>query len=116
LPEYAEKVYGAVFTRDEKGCYHVDPVKTEERRKQIRQERLKRGKPTREWMKEERERILRKEASVQVRHMYATSFALSEKFLNEFRTFWNLPESWIVTEEELEVPTFGSKLKLSESI
>jgi acetone carboxylase alpha subunit len=116
LPEYAEKVYGAVFTRDEKGQYHVDPVKTEERRKQIRQERLKRGKPTREWMKEERERILRKEAAVQVRHMYASSFSLSEKFLKEFRSFWNLPESWNVTEEELEVPTFGAKLKLRESL
>jgi acetone carboxylase alpha subunit len=116
LPEYAEKVYGAVFTRDERGHYHVDPVKTEERRRQIRQERLKRGKPTREWMKEERERILRKEAAVQVRHMYASSFALSEKFLQEFREFWNLPENWIVTEEELEVPTFGSKLKLTENI
>lgn len=113
LPRFAEKVYGAVFTRDEKGTYHVDAAKTEERRRQIRQERLRRGRPVKEWMAEERQRILAKEASVQVRHMYAGSFALSPKFLAEFRSFWNLPEDWIVREEELEVPTFGTRLKLS---
>jgi acetone carboxylase alpha subunit len=113
LPRYAEKVYGAVFTQDERGRYHVDPVKTEERRKQMRMERLQRGKPTRQWMEEEREKILRKDAAVQVRHMYATSFALSESFRNQFRSFWNLPVDWELREDELEMPTFGSTLKLN---
>ncbi|MCL6615461.1 MAG: hypothetical protein K6U03_12805, partial [Firmicutes bacterium] len=61
----------------------------------------------------ERERILRKEASVQVRHMFATSFQLSPNFLAEFKRFWNLPEDWNLTEEELEIPTFGSKHRMS---
>jgi len=113
LPRYAEKVYGAVLFQDEQGRWRVDREATQKRREEIRRERIARAKPTREWMKEERERILRKEASVQVRHMFATSFQLSPKFLAEFKRFWDLPEDWNLTEEELEVPTFGSKHRMS---
>jgi acetone carboxylase alpha subunit len=45
-------------------------------------------------MKEERERILAKQASPQVQHMFATSFGLSKKFTQQFRDFWDLPASW----------------------
>ncbi len=110
LPRYAEKVYGAVFHQDEKGHYTVDEKATEKRRRKIRKERLKRGMATKQWMEKEREQILEKEASVQVRHMYASSFALSEKFAGEFKRFWNLPESWNLTEDELEIPVFGAKI------
>ena len=59
-------------------------------------------------MQQERDKIIAKEASTQVRHMFATSFALSEKFLKTFRQFWNLPDSWQLPESELGVPTYGS--------
>jgi acetone carboxylase alpha subunit len=85
LPEYAQKVYGAVFTQDAKGVYSVDEAKTQARRAEIRKERMARSVPTREWMKEERERIINKHAAVQVQHMFATSFALSEKFTQQFK-------------------------------
>ncbi|MED0660961.1 MULTISPECIES: hydantoinase B/oxoprolinase family protein [Bacillus] len=111
LPRYAEKVYGAVFTKDKQGRYIVDEKKTEKRRKEIRKERLKRGLKTKEWMKKEREKILKKDAAVQVRHMYAGSFALSQSFRGEFKEFWNLPKDWNLTEEELGVPVFGAKIK-----
>ncbi|MGA8943945.1 MAG: hydantoinase B/oxoprolinase family protein [Thermoactinomyces sp.] len=110
LPRYAEKVYGAVFHRDEKGIYKVDEQATAKRRQEIRKERLKRGTPTKQWMQEERKQIIEKKASVQVRHMYASSFALSEKFTREFKEFWNLPKSWKLTEDELEIPVFGAKI------
>jgi acetone carboxylase alpha subunit len=64
-------------------------------------------------MEQERERIQKKEASVQVQHMYAGSFALSESFASEFKEFWNLPEEWKLTEDELGVPVFGAKIKKS---
>lgn len=108
LPEFARKVYGAVIDKDAEGNWVVDSEKTTVRRAEIRKERLQRAVPTREWMKEERERILTKSASVQVRHMYSTSFALSEKFTNEFKQFWDLPEAWSLPESELGVPSFGS--------
>ncbi|AIE58969.1 hydantoinase B/oxoprolinase family protein [Bacillus methanolicus] len=111
LPRYAEKVYGAVISQDDHGNYIVDEKETEKRRKEIRKERLKRGVKTKEWMKNEREKIINKDAAVQVRHMYAGSFALSETFTNEFKQFWSLPENWELTEDELGVPVFGAKIK-----
>jgi acetone carboxylase, alpha subunit len=110
LPRFAEKVYGAIVSQDEKGKYIVDEEATEKRREQIRKERLKRGIPTKQWIENERKKVFNKEAAVQVRHMYASSFALSEKFYNEFKAFWNLPENWKLTEDELGVPVFGRKI------
>ncbi|WP_126424707.1 hydantoinase B/oxoprolinase family protein [Brevibacillus marinus] len=112
LPAYAEKVYGAVISQDQNGRWVVDEAKTEQRRAEIRKERIKRGKPTREWMKQEREAILQKRAAIQVRHMYASSFALSEKFTKHFRDFWDLPEDWIIKESELGIPVFGARQQI----
>ena len=94
----------------------VDEAATRARRAEIRKERLARALPTREWMKEERQRIIDKHASVQVRHMFATSFALSEKFTKEFKEFWNLPAGWELREEELDVPTYGAKHRMDLSL
>ncbi|NPT59850.1 hydantoinase B/oxoprolinase family protein [Paraburkholderia elongata] len=116
LPEFAEKVYGAVLAQDATGIWTVDAKKTVKRRGEIRKERLARSLPTREWMKEERERVLTKHASRPVRHMFATSFGLSEKFLNEFRAFWDLPADWNMTEAELDVPSYGSKYRMDLSL
>ncbi len=116
LPEYAQKVYGAVFTQDAKGVYTVDEGKTRTRRAEMRKERLARAMPTREWMKEERQRIVDKHAAVQVQHMFATSFALSEKFTKDFKNFWDLPADWELLEDELDVPTYGSKHRMDLSM
>ena len=115
LPEYARKVYGAVLTQDAKGVWSVDAGKTTARRAEIRKERLARSVPTRDWMKEERERVLTKHASVQVRHMFATSFDLSAKFRDQFKAFWDLPEDWELTEAELGVPSYGSVYRMDLS-
>lgn len=116
LPEYARKVYGAVFSQDAKGVFTVDAAATQARRAEIRRERLARALPTREWMKEERERIINKHAATQVQHMFATSFALSEKFTNQFKDFWGLPADWQLLEEELGVPSYGAKHRMDLSL
>jgi len=115
LPLYAEKVYGAVLTQDGHGRWTVDAPKTQQRRTEIRRERIERSTPTRRWMTTERERILNKDASVQVRHMFATSFQLSERFEADFKAFWNLPYDWTLREEELGVPSFGSRHRMDLS-
>jgi acetone carboxylase alpha subunit len=115
LPEFARKVYGAVAARDANGVWSVDAKQTALQRLAIRRERLARSIPTQEWMKEERERILTKNASVQVQHMFATSFALSQKFERQFREFWTLPEAWTLKEEDLGVPSYGSKFRMDLS-
>ncbi len=115
LPEFAEKVYGVVLSQDKGQAWKVNLAKTAARRKEIRKERIARAVPTREWMREERARILTKSASVQVRHMFATSFDLSAKFKNEFKAFWNLPADWELPESELGVPSFGSEYRVDLS-
>jgi acetone carboxylase alpha subunit len=115
LPEYARKVYGAVATKDANGVWTVDAQQTALQRLEIRRQRLERSVPTREWMKEERERIVTKSASLQVQHMFATSFGLSNKFEQQFRSFWNLPEDWKLTEAELGVPSYGAKYRMDLS-
>ena len=112
LPQYAEKVYGVVISQGDDQVWTVDVAKTATRRKVIRRERIARAIPTRDWMKEERARILTKHASVQVRHMFATSFGLSAKFKDEFKSFWDLPPDWELPESELGVPSFGSTYRM----
>lgn len=106
LPRYATSVYGCVFT-EENGKFKVDHEKTAKKRKEIRKKRLERSVPTTEWMKQEKEKIIDKDASLQVRHMFAQSFALSEKFTDEFKGFWDLPEDWMIYEDDLNVTKLG---------
>lgn len=106
LPRYAESVYGCVFSEKD-GEYTVDIVATAQKRVQIRKERLNRSVPTKEWMKTEKKNILDKEASLQVRHMYAQSFALSEQFTDEFKEFWGIDEDWMIYEDDLDVTRLG---------
>ena len=116
LADYALKVYGAVVEQGPDGFWILDEVATAERRAHIRKERLARSRPAKAWMAEERERILAKQASPQVRHMFATSFGLSGKFLNDFRAFWSLPADWTMTEDELGVPSYGAKYRMDLSL
>lgn len=104
LPRYAEKVYGAVIVQDEKRKWKVDRKKTEKRRQDMRKERLNRSMPTREWIKKERQNVLEKRAAFPVLYAYATTFELEDNasFLDEYKTFWNLPSDWVLTIEDVE--------------
>lgn len=107
LHRYAEKVYGCVFTK-EKGEYVIDLAGTKKKRQKIRAERLSRSIPTKDWMKEEKKKIVAKDASKQVRLMYAESFALSKQFTDQFTSFWGLNEKdWMIYEEDLDVTSLG---------
>ncbi|MDP1520669.1 hydantoinase B/oxoprolinase family protein [Porticoccus litoralis] len=112
LEEFAIKIYGAVFTKDEEGVYTVDADKTKARQAEIRKERIARGQPVREWMKGERQNIIDKKASLSVQQMFASSFYLSPTFLAEFKEFWDLPESWELPEEELGTPMYGARITM----
>lgn len=115
LPRYATSVHGAVAMKVGNGRWEVDAAATAERRAQMRRDRIARSRPTRDWMADERRRILDKQASLPVRHMFATSFGLSDKFLNDFRRFWDLPDDWTIVESELGIPSFGSKHRMDLS-
>jgi acetone carboxylase alpha subunit len=58
-------------------------------------------------MKRERERILAKQASPQVQHMFATSFGLSEKFSSSSRLLGPAGQLELL-KDELSVPSYGA--------
>lgn len=109
LEEYAQKVYGAVFTQDDLGVFTVDAAKTKARQAEIRKERIARAVPVSKWMETERANIVAKKASTQVQQMFASSFYLSPKFTAEFKEFWDLPSDWELMEEELGIPMYGAR-------
>jgi N-methylhydantoinase B/acetone carboxylase alpha subunit len=91
LERFAAPVYGVV-PGDERA--------TAQRRAEIRQERGRTAVPVREWMKGERESILARDMIEPIQTMYAESMALSERWAQEFRDFWNLPDDFA-----FDVPT-----------
>src|SRR5699024_2944527 len=98
----AEGVHGCIFN-EVNGEYKVDIQATEEKRKQIRKERLKQSVPTKELMKQEKQDITNKNASNQDQLMNAESFALNEKITNEFKEFWDIEDDLMVYEDDLNV-------------
>lgn len=115
IPRFAEPIYGVVLVKGADGTHTVDETATKAKRIEIRKERLAKSVPTKEWMKGEREKILAKDAGTHVRQMYASSFDLGPRFYDEFKTFWDLPESWTLPEDEIGVPHYGSKYTMDLS-
>lgn len=108
IPEYAARVYGVVFSKDDNGKYAIDADASDKKRKAIRAERLEKSVPVNEWIQEERKKVIEQEASIQVKAMYASSFNISKPFLKEFRAFWDLSDNWDIAEESLGQPSFGA--------
>lgn len=106
LPRYAEKVFGCVLISSD-GEYKVDHEKSILKRKKIREDRLNRSNPVQKWMEVEKKKIIDEKAIEPVRNMYAQSFALSKKFTDEFKEFWNLPNDWMIYEDDLNVTKLG---------
>jgi acetone carboxylase gamma subunit len=97
LPRFAGSVYGVVL--DEGGA--VDDGATVALRDEIRGQRLSAGRPAREWMADQRERVLAGEVPMPVKVMLAESMKLSPRWAAEFRGFWDLPEDF----EYADAPT-----------
>lgn len=115
LPRFAHSVYGVVVEPIENGQYRLDSEATTARRKDIRRQRLLRAVPVRDWMRQERERILAKDATTQVQQMFAASFKLGPGFERSFRTFWELPDDWQLREEDIDIPQYGARYHMDLS-
>jgi N-methylhydantoinase B/acetone carboxylase alpha subunit len=85
LPRFADSIYGVVAG---------DEAATSERRAARRDERVADAVPAREWMARERERVLAGDFIEPVKRMYAESMRLSERWADEFRAFWDLPDGF----------------------
>ena len=93
--EWAEKVYGVICRYDEKEKkWVVDEKATDEKRRRIREERLSKGVPVKEWWVKEREKVAAGRLPEDVKEMIRDSMSRSEKMAKEFREFWQLPEDF----------------------
>lgn len=90
LPRYAEKVYGAALVKGD-GSFAVDTAATAKRRDEIRVERADRAVPVKQFLAEERRKILDGDIDEVLRRMYNSSFELSARWGSHFREFWDLP-------------------------
>jgi len=88
-PDVAERVYGVVANGEGK----VKVKESEELRQQMRNRRKERSVDAREWWRNEREEVLRKEFSEDVHNMYADCLKY-EKFRRQFTGMWQLPEDY----------------------
>jgi hypothetical protein len=91
LERYASSIYGVVAG---------DEGATEKMRERRREQRGEKAVPVREWMQRERQRILDADMIEPVQVMYAESFRLSDRWAEEFRSFWELPDEF-----DFDVPT-----------
>ena len=97
LPRFAGSVYGVELGGDG----FVDETATEAARARLREGRLSRGVPVREWWGEQRERVVARDLPDPVKGMYAESMKLSPRWAAEFRGFWDLDEDF----EYADAPT-----------
>jgi hypothetical protein len=100
LSRYAESIYGVV---------PGDRRATDVRREQLRQARGRNAVPVREWMQQERQRVLDHDMIEPVQRMYAESMRLSERWAREFREFWQLPA-------DFDFPVATPQVELSRAI
>jgi N-methylhydantoinase B/oxoprolinase/acetone carboxylase alpha subunit len=91
----ASDIHGVVAERDGGNGWRVDETATERRREETREARKRRAVPFREWWREEREKVLRREnMSSAVLEMWRSSMRLSPDYAEEIRAFWQLPEDF----------------------
>jgi acetone carboxylase alpha subunit len=87
----ASEVYCVVW--DDK-TFAVDEKATEKKRQEMRQRRLKRGIPAQEFKKIQREKLIAGQLPQICKITYNDCFKYSQKFLDKFKKFWSLDESF----------------------
>jgi len=91
----AENVYGVALVRAaNNGHFVLDADKTAKLRAQIRKRRIERAIPCAKFRTRARKNLVEGKLAPIVKEMYNDSFNKSVRFLNEFREFWNLPDTF----------------------
>jgi len=93
LERFTSSIYGVKLEKEGK-TWKVDLDTTQELRHQMREDRGQKAMPVSRWKKETREQILKKSYSRPVTEMYRSVMKLSQKFSDEYRMFFDLPEDF----------------------
>jgi N-methylhydantoinase B/oxoprolinase/acetone carboxylase alpha subunit len=92
----AEDIYHAVVEQISEREFKVDAVATEKRRKKLREERLGKAIPFKDWWIEERKKVAAREnMDPAVLDMWRTSMELSPEYGDEIRAFWKLDADFV---------------------
>ena len=91
--EYAERIHGVVL-KQENGRWKVDLEATAEKRKAAKRERIARATPVKDFIEQERKKILEKDLPEHVLRCYRDCFRTSKRFKEEFYSFWGLEEDF----------------------
>jgi len=95
----ADEIYGVVTTKPN-GSHQVDADATAKKRQAIRDARVKRAVPFKEWWQAEREKVQAQEnMDPAVLRMWSSSMDLSPGYAQELRAFWNLPSDFVFEEK-----------------
>lgn len=93
--ETARRMYGVVASYDEKSRgWKIALEATKETREEMKKDRLQKGIPVKEWWKKERERVLNKDIPEIIKATYKDSMDRSQKFMKEYKGFWQLPPTF----------------------
>lgn len=95
--EKVNYIYGVVAKfNNEKEEWIIDEKATQERRKEILNERKEKSMTFEEFWEKERNKIVENQLIKPVKRMYKESLELSDKWKKNFLEFWNLPEDFTV--------------------
>ncbi len=101
LSDYIERVCGAVITQDDDKTWHVDADATSKKREKIREDRDSRAIPVKEYIQQERKKIINNDIIEVVRRTYNESLDLSTRWADWFRKFWDLEDDFRFEEGEI---------------
>ena len=93
LPETARRAFGVVVDANGQGPV-VDEAATLAERDRARQRRAARAVTYDEFYQRERARLLEGALIAPVKQMYRESMALSDHWAQDFRSFWDLPDTF----------------------
>jgi len=91
-PGVAKEVYGAIVQSVD-GKWEVDEKATTQERRQMKQRRKDKAKPFKEWWRQEREQVLRKEFREEICYIYQ-DILNNEQAGRQFREFWQVGEDY----------------------
>ena len=97
-PDFTYNIYGAAANYDaDKGEWIIDENATQNRREELKKERIEKSLSFEEFWAQEKKKITEGKLSEQVKLMYSESLMLSKNWAKEFRKFWKLSEDFQIS-------------------
>ena len=102
-PDIMEKIFGVKAIYDfRNGLWKIDKEASDKLREEIKNQRLSKSISFSDFYKEERNIILSNKLIRPIAKMYNEQAIISPKWWNEYKEFWQLPESFIPKIENIE--------------